>query len=83
MQRKDAKLVYENGTYTIKLYSALADRGLSINRFMRETETDYSTFRRYANGVIQKIDLGLLDRWCGYLKCSPHDLVQYEPKPGR
>lgn len=70
---------YANGSYTFKLYKALSDRSISINKFMRDTETPYSTFRRYAQGTIQRVDLELVDRWCGYLKCTLSDIVEYSP----
>jgi len=77
MNKDNVKAAYSNGLYIFKLYTALAEKGISINRFMRDTETDFSTFRRYANGSVQRVDLGVLDRWCDYLNCQFSDIIEY------
>lgn len=76
------KLEYEikigNNTFVFKLYSLLAEKGISHNQFMKDTLTDYSTMKSYARGLIQRPDLSVLSRWCDYLDCEPNDIIDYK-----
>lgn len=78
MKNKRYRMDFKYGTYTFKLYEVLEQKKISHNKFMRDTETAYSTIRRYAYGNLAKVDLALLDRWCNYLHCTPADLIEYK-----
>ena len=67
----------DGGYYNFKLYKAIHDKGISHNQFMRDTETAYTVMRRYARGIIQRIDVVLIAKWCKYLDCEFVDIVEY------
>lgn len=71
---------YPNGVYEFKLVQALKQRGVKQATFLRDLETTYNTFYRYAVGTIQRVDLETLDRWCRYLDCDITDIVTYTRK---
>ena len=68
---------YDSGSYTFLLYDILDKKKISHNRFQRDTSTEYGTMKRYALGLIQKVDLDLIDRWCKYLDCKFEDIIRY------
>lgn len=72
------KLNVENGEYTFKLGKVLKDKNISINRLMRDTNTDFKVIKRYITGDISKIDIYVLARICDYLDCSIDDLMEYK-----
>ena len=61
----------ENGTYSFKLGDILRERGISINKLMRDTNTDFK--------VLKRLIIGVLARLCNYLNCSISDIVEYNP----
>lgn len=67
----------ENGTYSFKLGDILRERGISINKLMRDTNTDFKVLKRLINGDSARIDIGVLARLCNYLNCSISDIVEY------
>lgn len=69
----------ENGTYSFKLGDILRERGISINKLMRDTNTDFKVLKRLINGDSARIDIGVLARLCNYLNCSILDIVEYNP----
>ena len=46
----------ENGTYSFKLGDILRERGISINKLMRDTNTDFKVLKRLINGDSARID---------------------------
>ncbi|NLW78872.1 MAG: helix-turn-helix transcriptional regulator [Ruminococcaceae bacterium] len=70
----------DHGVYIHKLYDVLRRKSISHNRFMRETQTEYGTMKRYATGTIQRFDALVIDRWCHYLDCSFEDIIEYRRK---
>ena len=69
----------ENGYYLFKLESILQNRHISINKIMRDTNTDYKVIKRIMSGEIVKIDITVLARLCDYLYCDINDLLEYHP----
>ncbi len=44
---------------------------------MRETDTDFKTIKKHANGLVQQIDILVIDRWCAYLDVADRDIYEY------
>lgn len=66
-----------NGYYLFKLGKVLADKNISLNKFMRDTDTDFKTIKKHANGLIQQIDISLIDKWCNYLDVEDNEIYEY------
>lgn len=75
---KVVKLNIENGYYLFKLGNILYNRKISINRLMRDTNTDFKVIKRLMTGDLVKIDIFVLARICDYLDCSIDDIVEYK-----
>ncbi len=75
----DNKSYVENGYYLFKLENLLRNRNLSINKVMRDTNTDFKVLKRIMNGEVVRIDITVLARLCDYLNCSITDLFEYHP----
>jgi len=71
------KVNYPNGYYLFKLGKVLADKSISLNAFMKATDTDFKTIKKHANGLVQQIDLGVIDRWCKFLNVEVHEIYEY------
>ena len=69
----------ENGYYLFKLEQVLKNRNISINKVMRDTNTDFKVIKRIMNGEVVRIDITVLARLCDYLNCEIKDLVEYYP----
>ena len=67
----------ENGIYSFKLGDVLKEKGISINKLMRDTNTDFKVLKRLINGDSARLDIGVLARLCNYLNCSVSDIVEY------
>ena len=74
---KIKKINVENGYFLFKLEKLLADRNISINKLMRDTNTDFKVIKRLMNGEITKIDTNVLARLCNYLECNMTDIFNY------
>ena len=72
------EITIENGTYYFKLEKMLHDKNISINKLMRDTETDFKVIKRFMNGDLVRIDIIVLARLCNYLNCNITDLVEYK-----
>lgn len=68
----------ENGTYLFKLRDLLQKKNISINKLMRDTNTDFKVIQRIMNGTCTRIDILVLARLCNYLNCSITDIIEYE-----
>ena len=75
---KVKKVKIEKGYYLFKLEQILSDKGISINKLMRDTNTDFKVIKRLMNGDMVRIDIIVLARICDYLKCDITDIVEYK-----
>lgn len=75
--QKYVKVKVENGYYIFKLRNLLQEKNISINKLMRETDTDYKVIRRLMNGESTKIDIFVISRFCNYLNCEVKDIIEY------
>lgn len=71
------KIKVEKGYFVFKLEQILADRNISINKLMRDTNTDFKVIKRLMTGDITRIDTNVLARLCDYLECTITDIVEY------
>lgn len=71
------KLEMEDGCYLFKLEQLLEDKHISINKLMRETNTDFKVIKRIMTGELVKIDIFVLARLCNYFNCEIIDIVEY------
>jgi len=72
-----ATVKIENGVYLFKLGRLLESKGISINRLMRDTNTDFKVIKRMIDGTLARIDITVLARLCDYLDCNVSDIVEY------
>ncbi len=72
------KLKIENGYYIFKLKQLLAEKNISINKLMRDTNTDFKVIKRILTGNMVRIDIYVLARLCNYLDCNLSDMIEYE-----
>lgn len=68
----------ENGYYLFKLDDILKEKNISINKLMRDTDTDFKVIKRIMSGSLVKLDMFVMTRLCDYLDCSLIDLVEYK-----
>ena len=71
------KFEVENGYYLFKLASLLKKKNISINKIMRDTNTDFKVLKRLMKGELVKIDIFVIARLCDYLNCSITDIIEY------
>ena len=71
------KVKIENGYYLFKIGQLLNDDNISINKLMRDTNTDFKVIKRLINGEAVRIDITVLARLCDYLDCEITDIVDY------
>ena len=71
------KIKIENGHFTFTLKKLLQEKNISINKLMRDTNTDFKVIKRLMNGEITKIDTNVLARLCNYLECNMTDIFNY------
>ena len=74
---KIKKVRIENGYYLFKLGQLMEDNNISINRLMKETNTDFKVIKRLMNGETVRIDITVLARLCEYLNCEITDIFEY------
>lgn len=74
---KVKEVPFEYGTYFFKLEKVLFDRGISINKLVRDTNTDYKVIKRIMNGVMVRVDIEVIARLCDYLDCDVTDIFEY------
>lgn len=70
----------ENGYYIFKLHNLLKKKRISINKLMRDTDTDFKVIKRLMTGQIVRIDIYVLARMCDYLDCNLTDIIEYVRK---
>lgn len=74
------KLEVESGVYIFKLDDLLKEKNISINKLMRDTDTDFKVIKRMMTGNLVKLDIFVLARFCDYLNCDLGDIVEYKKK---
>ncbi len=72
------KVTIENGDYYFKLEEILKERNISINKLMRDTETDFKVIKRLLTGDLIRIDIFVLARLCNYFNCKIEDIIEYK-----
>lgn len=70
MEKHFKEIEIENGVYIFKLESILKCKNISINKLMKETNTDFKVIKRLINGDLVKNDIFVLARLCDYLNCD-------------
>ena len=76
---KITKLEVGNGVYYFKLDDILKSRNISINKVIRDTNTDFKVLKRMMTGELVRFDIFFVSRLCDYLGCSITDLIEYVP----
>ena len=77
---KDAiRFDVENGYYLFKLEKVLHTRNISINKLMRDTNTDFKVLKRIIKGDLVRFDIFVIARICDYLDCKITDIIEYFP----
>lgn len=69
----------EKGYYLFKLEQILRDNNISINRVIRDTNTDFKVIKRMITGELVRIDIFVIARLCDYFNCKLTDIVEYIP----
>lgn len=70
----------EKGTYLFKLGKLLEEHNVSINKLIRDTNTDFKVIKRLMTGELVRIDIFVLARICNYFGCSITDIIEYQNK---
>ena len=73
------KVDMENGYYLFKLDELLKSKNLSINKLMRDTNTDFKVLKRMMTGELVRVDIFVVARLCNYLECKINDIIEYIP----
>lgn len=74
---KIKKVRIENGYYLFKLEKLLSDNNTSINKLMKDTNTDYKVIKRLIDGEVVRIDIAVIARLCEYFDCEITDIFEY------
>lgn len=74
------KIEIENGNYIFKLDDILKKNNISINKLIRDTNTDFKVLKRLMTGELVRIDIFVLARLCNYFHCEISDIVEYVSK---
>lgn len=69
----------ENSYYLFKLEKVLHTKNISINKLMRDTNTDFKVLKRIIKGDLVRFDIFVIARLCDYLDCRITDIVEYFP----
>lgn len=64
-----------DGYFYFKLSKLLSDNKISINKLMRDTETDFKVIKRLMTGDATRIDIYVLGRLCNYFNCKIEDII--------
>ena len=71
------KVKIEKGYYLFKLDDLIDDNNISINKLMRDTNTDFKVLKRILKGESTRFDVFVIARLCDYFKCEITDIVEY------
>lgn len=80
---KIKKIKIENGYYLLKLGQVLADQNISINKLMRDTNTDFKVIKRIITGELVRFDIFVIARLCDYFNCAITDIIEYIPNKNK
>ena len=69
----------EKGVYYFKLEDILKKRNISINKLIRDTNTDFKVIKRIMTGELVRVDIFVVARLCDYLNCTINDIIEYVP----
>lgn len=73
------KLSIGNGYYNFKLDELLKEKKISINKLIRDTNTDFKVLKRMLTGELVRFDIFVLARLCDYFNCKITDIIEYVP----
>ncbi len=73
------KLKIENGYYLLKLEDLIIQNNLSLNKIIRDTNTDFKVLKRIMSGKLVRVDIYVIARLCDYFNCSMNDIIEYVP----
>ena len=73
------KLKIENGYYLLKLEDLIIQNNLSLNKIIRDTNTDFKVLKRIMSGKLVRVDIYVIARFCDYFNCSMNDIIEYVP----
>ncbi len=71
------RLKIEKGEYLFKLEDILKRKKISINKLMRDTNTDFKVLKRMMTGKLVRFDIFVVVRLCDYLNCKITDIIEY------
>lgn len=74
------KVKIENGYYLFKLDDLLKNNNISINKLMRDTNTDFKVLKRLMTGELVRFDIFVVGRLCNYFNCNIEDIIEYRKK---
>ena len=77
------KVKMENGYYLFKLDNILKEKNISINKLMRDTNTDFKVLKRMMTGELVRFDIFVMSRLCNYFDCPLTDIIEYFPNKKR
>ena len=72
------KVKIENGYYYFKLDDLLKNNNISINKLMRDTNTDFKVLKRIMTGELVRFDIFVVARLCDYFNCEIEDIIEYK-----
>lgn len=61
------KLKIENGYYLLKLEDLIIQNNLSLNKIIRDTNTDFKVLKRIMSGKLVRVDIYVIARLCDFL----------------
>ena len=56
----------------------LKEKNISINKLMKDTNTDFKVIKRIMTGELVRFDIFVIARLCDYLDCKITDIIEYE-----
>lgn len=74
------KVKIEKGYYLFKLDDLLTKKNVSINKLMRDTNTDFKVLKRIMTGELTRFDIFVVARLCDYFNCEITDIIEYISK---
>jgi len=74
------KINIENGYYLFKLEDLLKERNISINKLMKDTNTDFKVLKRLMTGELLRFDIYVVARLCDYFNCELTDIIEYRKR---
>ena len=77
------RLEIEKGEYLFKLEDVLKKKNISINKLMRDTNTDFKVLKRMMTGELVRFDIFVVARLCDYLNCKITDIIEYVPSKNK